>query len=216
MTLAALALMRAMDTGLGIAGNLAFKTATTSTADVVADAGTAWLVKNGTPASTLNSSNAGVGYYGRWMQGCDISGNATSATTDDVQWNAAGAANPGCGIVAVDATTMAATLGTTALPAGYTATYVMTRMCTCAGPSAAPGAPVCNLTDYTDTGSAVNICAGVDSADRFHDTPDYAQRGQTGAEASSHATSSPYYRVIARVVGPRNTTSFVETVVTLQ
>ena len=131
-----------------------------------------------------------------------MTGNDTPTTTaDDVQWDPAGAANAGCGAIALDASS--------GLPAGYTASFVITRMCTCAGTSAAPGAAVC-------TGLTNNICAGVDLAGRFHDTPDYAQRGQSGAEAAMHATSSPYYRVVTRVVGPRNTMSFIETVVTLQ
>ena len=96
------------------------------------------------------------------------------------------------------------------MPTGYTASYVILRMCTCAG---TPGANVCTINAVPNV---TNICQGVASQGTFNGTGDYAYKGLTGAEASQVATGSPYYRVVARVVGPRNTTSFVETVVTLQ
>lgn len=194
MTLAALGLTRSMETGLTIAGNVAFKEATTAASDVSVDAATAWLQANSAPASKLHAS-AATGYYANWMLGCDLTGNRSpSNKTDDVDW--AGSGGGSCGAKAVAATGM---------PNGYSASYVITRMCACDG---AP-ASIC-------PNGAYNICAGTAGTGRFHGTPDYVYRGLEAEEASRVATGSPYYRVVTRVVGPRNTTSFVETVVTLE
>lgn len=197
MSLAAVALVRSVDTGLTIAGNTAFKEATTAAADVAVDAATAWLQSNSTPASTLHSPSAASGYYANWKSACDMTGNKTpSSTTDDIGWSGTGSGGATCNATAVSASGM---------PSGYTASYVITRMCSCDG---AP-ASICPNGSY-------NICAGAAGAGRFHGTADYVYRGLEASEASRVATGSPYYRIVSRVVGPRNTTSFVETVVTLE
>lgn len=194
MTLAAIGLVRSIDTGLTIAGNTAFKEVTTAAADIAVDAATAWLQTNNAPASTLHTSK-GTGYYANWMTACDLTGNRTVTNkNDDVDWSASGGGS--CGAKGVSVAGM---------PNGYSASYVITRMCTCDG---AP-ASLC-------PSGAYNICAGTSGPGRFHGTPDYVYRGLENEEASRVATGSPYYRVITRVIGPRNTTSFVETVVTLE
>ncbi|MGE0356820.1 MAG: hypothetical protein AB7P08_07890 [Burkholderiales bacterium] len=62
MTLAGVSLMRAVDTGLVVAGNMAFK----QSAIMVADRGTQeavqWL-QNNSAGPTLQTTNAGVGYF---------------------------------------------------------------------------------------------------------------------------------------------------------
>lgn len=194
ITLASVALVRSIDTGLTIAGNTAFKEATTAASDVATDVAVSWLKINSSPASTLHAS-AAAGFYANWLTGCDMTGNKTpSNKSDDVDWAASGAAS--CGAKAVSASGM---------PSGYSASYVITRMCTCDGAPAA-----------TCGGGRDNICAGMAGKGRTHFTVDYAYRGLKSEEASRVATGSPYYRIITRVVGPRNTTSFVETVVTLE
>lgn len=194
ITLATIALVRSVDTGLEIAGNTAFKEATTAAADVATDSATAWLQSNSAPASTLHAS-AATGYYANWLAGCDMTGNKTPTNKgDDVDWTASGGTS--CGATAVSVGGM---------PSGFSASYVITRMCACDGAPAA----LCPSGSY-------NICAGTASAGGIHGTPDYVYRGLQGGEAARVATGSPYYRVITRVVGPRNTASFVETVVTLE
>lgn len=197
MTLAAIALFRSIDTGLIIAGNTAFKDAATAAADVAVDAATAWIQTNSAPATTLHAS-AASGYYANWMAGCDMTGNKTlSDKNDNIDWEASGG---GCGAKAV-------TVG--GMPSGFAASYVITRMCSCDGAPAA----VCAAGEYA---GKYNICSGTAGTGRFHGTADYVYRGLGGEEAARVATTSPYYRVITRVVGPRNTTSFVETVITLE
>lgn len=197
MTLAAIALFRSIDTGLTIAGNTAFKEATTAAADLAVDAATEWIKNNSAPATVLHVS-ATSGYYANWMELCDITGNKTAASkSDNVDWDAVGS---GCGAMAVSVGGM---------PSGYTASYVITRMCSCDGAPAA----MCTAGPYI---GKYNICSGTASKGAFHGSPDYVYRGLQADEASRVATGSPYYRIVTRVVGPRNTTSFVETVITLE
>lgn len=198
MTLAAIALVRSVDTGLTIAGNTAFKEATTAASDIATDVATDWLKSK--TAKDLQADVGANGYYADWRRGCDMTGNATpTSKNDDVDWT--GSSPTPCGVKAVSAS---------GIPSGYTATYVITRMCTCAG---AVGANVCTINGVPNQ---TNICAGLASAGAFHGIATYDYRGLTGAEAAQVATGSPFFRVVARVVGPRNTTSFVETVVTLE
>ena len=199
MTLAALALVRSIDTGLTIAGNMAFKSVATTSADIATDYASSWLrgasfsggtaLLNNTPASS---------YYASWMSGCDLTGNETpTATGDNMQWNPAGAANALCGAKASSVPGM---------PSGYSATYVITRMCGCEGK---PGAAVC-------PSGTINICAGIVYGERFHGTGDANYRPKTEAETARLSTDSPYYRIVTRVEGPRKTVSFVEQIVTLE
>lgn len=195
VTLAAISLVRSIDTGLVIAGNSAFKQATIAAADVATDTATSWLGANNT-ATVLNASAAGGGYYANWKSACDMTGNKTPTTnTDDVGWDTT-SSYASCQTKAVAATNM---------PSGYTGSYIITRMCSCDG-SAFGTCP-----DGSD-----NVCAGLPAPGGYHNTPDYMQRGLTGKEREGMSSNrSPYYRIITRVVGPRDTTSFVETVVTL-
>lgn len=200
MTLAGLALVRSMDTGLTIAGNLAFKEATTSVADIATVEAAGWLTANTSPASNLFKDNSTYGYYADWKTGCDMTGNKTPASSsDDVDWSGTSA---GC--------IKAVSVPAAKLPSGYSASYIITRMCTCEG---AAGANVCTINSVPNM---ANICAGVLAQGPFHGIGTYDYRDLTGVEASMVANSSPYYRVVARVVGPRDTTSYVETVVSLE
>jgi Tfp pilus assembly protein PilX len=109
MSLAGIAMMRSVDTSLGIAGNMAFKQATIQGGDKGVAAAFAWLAANSTGA-TLQSSNVVSGYSaaapvesaGYWF--------------DDNNWTQAVSVNGGV----PDA-------------AGNTIRYVIHRMCKVAG-----------------------------------------------------------------------------------
>lgn len=201
MTLAGLALMRSIDTGLSIAGNLAFKEATTAVADIATDKATTWLQANSSPATNLQKDQPAKAFYADWRIGCDFTGNKTpTVPEDDVVWGTTGT---GCHV-------SAAQVAAADLPSGYSASYVITRMCTCEG---TPGANVCTVAGVPNT---ANVCAGISARLPAHGSALADYRAPTGSEASLIATASPYYRVVTRVVGPRNTTSYIETVVTLK
>ncbi len=62
MTLAGIAMIRSVDTALGIAGNMAFKQSALMGADRGAQAGYAWLVAN-SAETTLQNTNSAAGYF---------------------------------------------------------------------------------------------------------------------------------------------------------
>jgi hypothetical protein len=200
MTLAAMALMRSIDTGLTIAGNLAFKSATTASSDVATEDAAGWLRELGVMDWTaLDTDRMGGGYYASWYTGCDMTGNETPADDkDDMQWDPGAGPNAACG---AKATAIRVSAG---MPSGYSGSYVVTRLCTCEG---RPGYNVCS-------GSTTNVCAGSESSTPDVFSGDVNLRGLSSEEKSRLANESPYYRIVSRVVGPRNTISFVETIVT--
>lgn len=62
MSLAGIAMVRSVDTTLGIAGNMAFKQGTIQGSDRGIRAATEWLIAN-SAGTTLISDNSGAGYY---------------------------------------------------------------------------------------------------------------------------------------------------------
>lgn len=70
MSLAGLALLRSMNNGVSIAGNVAFKENATSVADRGIEEARLWLTAN---ANTLSMDNAAAGYYSSWSASVDPS-----------------------------------------------------------------------------------------------------------------------------------------------
>lgn len=89
MSLAGLALLRNMSTGVAIAGNVAFKQNATSVGDLGLEAARLWLITEGAkPGELLNEDNTGQGYSASWSTGFnpltyDWSGGVHKVHTDD-------------------------------------------------------------------------------------------------------------------------------------
>ncbi len=111
MTLAGISLMRRVDSGVIIAGNLAFRQAATHVADLGIEAARFWLTNTST---TMQFDSAGSAYY------------ATSQDTVNVLTN-------------FDWNTAVTTTGAYAGPTGYTVRYVIHRLCAGTGPAASAG-----------------------------------------------------------------------------
>lgn len=177
MTLAAIALMRAVDTGNQIAGNLAFKQGATAAGDAGIEAARTWILANAA-GSTLNNDSPANGYYANSQDTLDVMGNLTPGNTgDDVDWtgnNSAGYADN------------AKVLGSQV--SGNTIAYVINRLCL---PAAQGGACV----SYGQNVSSGSTMGG----------------GSYGSKPLS-GSSQIYYKITVRVQGPRNTVSFVESV----
>jgi len=113
MSLAGVALIRSVDTGQVIAGNLAFRQAAMHVGDNGIEAARTWLLGQG--ATTLYNDTPGVtnggGYYATWAEALDLLGNKTTTTSDDFNWGTA------------------INVATPAPPAGYTVSYVIHRLC---------------------------------------------------------------------------------------
>ena len=108
MTLAGLATMRQMGTGVSIAGNIAFKESATSVADAGTEVARQWIALQ--PVVNLEADAIPSGYYSTW-------GASVDPTTYD--WTAAGSAP----------VPAALTAGT-----GNDARYVVHRLCQDPGP----------------------------------------------------------------------------------
>lgn len=174
MTLAGLAMMRQMGSGVSIAGNLAFKENATSVADFGTESAINWLVLNAVASN--NDVLVGTVYFSSWMGGVGLpAGTALGANPSGADWVATWNAAP-----------------LSAAIAGNTVQYVIHRLCQV--PGLAPSNPGQRCTD------SGNPNAGA------------SKGGIHGGEASFTPAPQPYYRLTARVNGPRNTVSYTQVV----
>ncbi|MCZ7561139.1 MAG: hypothetical protein M5U30_14700 [Burkholderiaceae bacterium] len=184
ISLGGIALMRMVDTGVMIAGNLAFKQTASQAGDTGTEAAIEWMTAN---SEQLANDVAAAGYYATSRAACDLSGSRTPNPDDDVVWAAGGSALPTCGMVA-------AAVASDRLPDGYAATYVVNRICDSEGQ---PNDPAVFCSAFQSSGGGSGSTKGGAS---------YGQLPLTG-------TTQQYYRVTTRVVGPRNTESVVQAVI---
>ena len=173
MTLAAISLVRSVDTTNVIAGNLSFHQAATHSGDTGIEAAVAWL-ESPPSGVDLTTNNPAYPFYSPTRQD-----PGTSQSWDNF-WTSTLSAS-------------AATLATDA--AGNTVSYVIDRMCNATGPSTAPSSG-CSVSVVTATSTAASSSQGA---------------GQRGLQY----TSQVYYRITARIAGPRNTVSYVQSIIAL-
>ena len=185
MTLAAIALVRSVDTGNLVAGNLAFKQGATLAADAGTEAAMTWL-KARMDTATLYTDQAAAGYYATNQASLDMTGGSHNPLKALVDWdfNACNGASPPACIqpapaIAVDG-------------AGNKVTYIIHRLCQSTG----------------DPNATANTCANFVSSNTAS-----PKRGELKYGDDKRFGPSPqeYYRITSRTVGPKNTVSFVET-----
>lgn len=186
MTLAAIALVRSVDTGNIVAGNLSFKRSATQAADAGVEAAIAYLIPLVSSTDLYNDQTA-FGYYATSQDTLDRTGTSNDATKARVDWD-----NDGCSGAAAAA--CVAPADTIFDDAGNSIRYIVHRLCQSAG-------------DPNDT---ANSCVTYAPADTVS-----SKRGELkyGDNVRFASAPTPYYRVTARAKGPRNTVSFVETMV---
>ena len=185
--LAAAAMIRSADTSGVIAGNLAFKEATTHAADTGVER--AFNALQGLATADVDVANQ----YFRLMQPVDADGIPTS-----IVWANVPCYDSSGGLVAIncaDAST-------------YRVQYVIDRLCATAP---APTDPVTLLTNRCIAGQPFST-AGQTGNDRDSHTPsgNYGVPPVTGA-----LPPTIHYRVTVRVQGPRNTSSIVQATIEL-
>lgn len=185
-SLAVVALIRSVNTGALVVGNIAFKKTATALSDQAAEAAMTWLSDNASDSS-LYVDQTTLGYIATNPTSLDVTGQAGG--TIQVDWNA-----NGC----TDSTVSANKCVTPVTPSatddvdGFTASYFISRLCSSAVDPAS-----------TDCVRPINA-SGSSSA-----------RGSlTYSEYERLATSTqPYYRIVVRTSGPRGTVSYVESLV---
>ncbi len=165
MSLAGLALLRNLSSGVAIAGNVAFKQNATSVGDLGLEAARDWLVKKGAePGEKLNTSDTANGYHALWSTGFnpltfDWSTGVKEQTADD---------------------------GT-----GNRVRYIIHRLCSQEGTLSSAGQQCVIPQGEVEKGSGGG--------------------GASGPSVSA-AIKRPYFRITARVDGPRDTVSYVQMV----
>lgn len=181
MAFAGVALVRSVDTGTMIAGNLAFRQSSTISGDAGTEAARAWLAANPT---RLTADSPTDGYYATNQDNADLTGNRTPATTDDVTWpnwpGQTGNAQITAACLAADA-------------AGNTVCYVINRLCTNPGPL-----------DSGSCASAMSSSTGASS--KGSSIPNSRYQQSTWTEIAT----AGYYRVTIRVAGPRNNVTYLQ------
>lgn len=191
LSLAAVALVRSVNTSSQVIGNLGFKQDATSASSRATEAAIAWILGNPT---LLESDNAAEGYYATALDSMDPTGRTTSTAKPLglIRWD-----EDWCPQFPTSNYTTCTLLPKLAAPAGdgNESRYLISRLCQSTGPQ-----------------SGTNVCAKPAGAS----LTDAVQRGEirVGTELRpTKLSTSPYYRIIVRTVGARNTVSYTETIV---
>lgn len=193
LALAASALVRAVDTGAIVLGNLGSKKATA----IAADRATQMAIQTlaGMTAGAREIDAANQGYYATSKEDYDITGfDRTEASRKLVNWEVDGtcayASSGTC-----DALTRPTDEVTVDAAAGLKARWMITRLCSGAGAVAA----------------ATNNCAvplkGTFQKDQGTGEKSYSQVQQS--ISNPHA----FFRIVVRVTGPRNAVTYTETII---
>jgi len=201
MLLATLALVRSVDTSTMLLGNLGFKQDATAAADQATRTAIAWLTTNN---ASLNTNAAANGYYASTQEFAsdgttaqppvDATGGQLTGITyrQLVDWDANSCRSATSGTY----TGCTITTGSAGTINGNTARYVIFRLCNKVG-------------DYI-TDSTINCAKPLSATGNTA-----AKRGELNYADSARfaGATGPYYRVVVRVSGARNTSSFTETIV---
>lgn len=191
ISLAAVALVRSVHGGSFVIGNLGFKQDTTRAADVATEQARKWLTTSG-HAMTENGAD-GTGYYATARTNIDPTGQRTSSSNkmDVIAWEGTTCSCAGstCGQCLKPSNAVSISGG------NVRAQYLITRLC-----------PI---------GGAIgisNACAQPVSVD---ENTCKSKGGLTANEIKicEEQQQAPYYRIIVRTVGGRNTVSYTETIV---
>ncbi|HYD81749.1 MAG TPA: pilus assembly PilX N-terminal domain-containing protein [Paucimonas sp.] len=186
MTLAAIALVRSVDAANMVAGNFAFKQGATAAGDAGTEAAISWLQ---TVVGTSDSyeDNVNAGYYATSQDEIDYTGNSRDETRALVDWDFNKCNDQKTSACIKPAKEIA-------VGNGNKVSYIIHRLCLSAG----------------DPNAAANSCANFRASGTGS-----PKRGELkyGDDKRFEGTPAEYYRITTRVKGPRNTTSYVETIV---
>lgn len=206
ISLATVALVRSVDTGTLVLGNLGFKQGTTAAADNALENALAWLMARlSTAPADLHDSRCASGcsaqdptgaYYATSLDGLDIAGHAKAATRILVDWD-----NDNCAYAASGSFAACLKASPAVSANGYTTSYVITRMCKTVGDANAVGNNCARPTNMMLTTRQINK-GGLDYG--RHTVLSAAGGGGSGLSALM-------FRIVVRSRGPRNTVSYTET-----
>jgi len=199
LALAASALVRSVDTGAVVMGNLGAKKATAVAADRATQQAINFLTMNMTEATRL-LDQPNQGYYATSKEDYDITGfDGTDPNRKLINWDVDGscayATSGTC-----DAQTRPSDSFTVDQTARIEARWLITRLCGTAGIDA--------------KGASNNNCAVALKASVMKDASAGAVNQSTGGGFQIQ-NQQPFYRIVVRVKGPRNAVTYTETIVNL-
>lgn len=185
MTLAGIGLVRSVDTGNLVAGNMAFKQGATLAGDAGTEQAIVWLTPlNGSTA--LYTNNVAAGYYATSQSTLDPTNRNSTASTPAVDWE-----RNNCNGLTFSVCIQPAP----AISVGdNSVSYIIHRLC---------------LAEL-DPNSVSNTCVTYQSSSSTSPKRGVPKYGDSGR---FEPLPGPYYRIVSRVVGPRNTVSFVEAMI---
>lgn len=192
ISLASVALMRSVDTSVLVAGNLAFKQTATNSGDSGVEGAVQWLTDTSNASASdpwadvayaLNNDDVLHGYYSSTKESEDD----PEFLYKDTTWATAKSA-PAVGSLYKDGIEYAD--ATLTKPTGNVVRYIIQRMCR--APNQTLSAANCLFSDTSEDNRSKRVL----------------RSDEAGGGVIS--TSSPIYRITARVVGPKNTTSFIQ------
>ena len=191
LSLAGIALVRSVNTSSLVIGNLGFKQDATAAASRATETAIAWLQGNPT---LLDADRPGSGYYATALDSMDPTGRTTTELNPLglINWDSDGCA------YAVPGSFANCSLLSAAVPAAAgdttTSRYLISRLC-----------------EKAEAMSATNVGAKPAAAS----LSDSKHKGQVtpGGGKFTKLVTGPYYRIIVRTVGARNTVSYTETIV---
>ncbi|MDB5838862.1 MAG: pilX [Herminiimonas sp.] len=186
MTLASLALVRSVDTSNLIVGNLAFQRAATHSGDAGIEAAVGWLESCRTGTNGCSIGTLNADDDGN---GYSASGNAKDANGNYIHAPASGQSWDQYWNTSVLARPPRE-LSTDA--SGNTVSFIIDRLCDQAGGPSSGARCSASPLSTTATGNA-----------------------EEAGEVQLNAPSQVYYRITARVAGPRNTVSYIQVMVAL-
>ncbi|MFM2068512.1 MAG: hypothetical protein RLZZ584_3421 [Pseudomonadota bacterium] len=198
LSLAAVALIRSVDTGATILGNLSFKQDTVLAADEATRQAVAWLATQ-QAGTVLQADLADRGYKASNVLRLDPTGSSSDTNRAVIDWSGgtscsaytSGSFEGGCLKAAV---ADAQNGGTPGMANGVKASYVIVRLCE------APGDP-----------NAVSCARPLNASVSNNVERDEIRQG--GGARLTTATLSQYFRILVRAEGGRKTVTYTETLV---
>lgn len=191
LSLAAIGLVRSVNTGTLVLGNLGFKQDATRSADQATAAAVAWLRNN--PLVQNADGTSGSGYYASTSTVLDVTGRQLTATNRAlVNWEGANCSSAASGTYA----SCALVPGSAGTINGNSAEYIIFRLCSAAGDPTLDPSIICSSPSVSSSASA-------------------SKKGELNYSEYARFTGAggPFYRIVVKVSGARGTTSFTETIV---
>jgi hypothetical protein len=188
LALAAVALIRSVDNASLVAGNLGFKQDATAASARATELAIAYLIPLA-GGTGLDADVQAQGYYASSQDRLDPTGGLTSSATPlaVVDWQ-----SDGCASIQYKSACRQAAPEVTLPTTGVKVRWIITRLC--AQATAVGASNPCSRAQTTSTSTAM-------------------ERGDLSTPRFDTTVASPYYRIIVRAQGGRNSVAYTESIV---